>query len=450
MSYESFVYDTALMVDTTPSVKKAIAKVEFRPLPDLKYNGEFGFDWFRVGDNGEKSFAEAATQTTGGVAKVLTPIKDIQKDYKKITVLKSSTPVNILDGTYYVPYLNLYTKGRANTVKNGEKPPFEAKLQIKITIDEELEKVEFEYDKTFFSISFGGAVQDTLPDTVLTPCAKRDSSIMKISCYNEKYDGFSLNKELKVWAYPKGSTDIADKKLVGKIIIGANDRNHRKFEKMVVVKVRTDIENSGSGNPSAGATVDELICLRRSLYQSLTFMDTEFYPGILNLTGNNDFKIVGTNFGRFIYERGVTPIDPSMSLAETTGRRLFEDHPDFFSTLRTLFLDEPGNSKYSDYFTVFYFKEYTYDSFVTPTDWATTLGQVEDIGTKNLCIFQDRDDWTLAHEALHGYGLHHPFISYSKHLFDEEATDNIMDYGSAHRPFTWAWQWKIVNPKLKI
>ncbi|NDV93613.1 hypothetical protein D0T84_01600 [Dysgonomonas sp. 521] len=442
-----------------PPPKKAIAMVEFRPLPGTSYNGEFGFDWFRVGDNGERSFKNATTNmsisltggTTTSTTTVITPIADIQNEYKKITVLKANPPVNITDSTYYVPYLNLYTKGRANTVKNGEKPPFEAELQIKITIDEELEKVEFEYDKKWFSISFNGVVQDTLPETILTPCPKRDSSIIKISCYNEEYDGFSSNKELLAWAYPKGSVDKIDRKLVGKIRIGANDKNHRKFEKMVFIRVKTDIEGIGlGGNSNSGPRTDEEVYLRRALYQSLTFMDTELYTEELDLTDNDDFKITGSNFGKFIYERGVTPIG-TMDINKTTDRWLYVDHIDFFSTLHALFIARPGNSKYNNYFTAFYFEELTYDSYITTTGGgAKTLGQVENIGVKNVCIFRDRNDWTLAHEALHGYGLHHPFSSSSKLLFIKEATDNIMDYGSAHRPFTWAWQWKIVNPKLKI
>ncbi|WP_456311770.1 hypothetical protein [Pseudomonas shirazensis] len=62
------------------------------------------------------------------------------------------------------------------------------------------------------------------------------------------------------------------------------------------------------------------------------------------------------------------------------------------------FLNMPGNAIYNKHYTVFTLGEAVYDN---------AAGQVEDIGTKNLILYQNRNDRTLSHEGLHGLGLDH-------------------------------------------
>ncbi|WP_421497831.1 hypothetical protein [Flavobacterium columnare] len=44
---------------------------------------------------------------------------------------------------------------------------------------------------------------------------------------------------------------------------------------------------------------------------------------------------------------------------------------------------------------------------VFPGGYSGTLGQVQDIGKKNVCLFKIRNDYTLNHEGLHELGLFH-------------------------------------------
>ena len=121
---------------------------------------------------------------------------------------------------------------------------------------------------------------------------------------------------------------------------------------------------------------------------------------------------------------------------------LNQDHRDFYSDVKTNFLNETGNDKYKDDFLVFTFGERPYDK---------AMGQVQDIGTPNLIVFPSRDECTLNHEALHGLGLLHsfkhiPITANAKFTFQEGKTDNVMDYTyDSSALITWRWQWKIIN-----
>jgi len=120
-----------------------------------------------------------------------------------------------------------------------------------------------------------------------------------------------------------------------------------------------------------------------------------------------------------------------------------------------LFLDLPENIKYKDHIIVFYFEESAYDTFTFPDgNNLATLGQTGGDHKKTIAIFIEHKESTLAHEILHACGLVHPFDEQSKHRFQKHMTDNIMDYTKdTNEPFktlTWAWQWKIVNRKLRI
>lgn len=73
-------------------------------------------------------------------------------------------------------------------------------------------------------------------------------------------------------------------------------------------------------------------------------------------------------------------------------------------------------------------------------------------------MFSQHNEYTIAHECLHGLGLPHSFFGDS-FVYQAQKTDNIMDYSHQERDMvnggvfhkkidriaTWYWQWQIIN-----
>jgi hypothetical protein len=414
--------------------------VQFRPLDSWK--GEYGFDWLRIAGAGEKAgetaykdLVDGGAKTTGTDASgktivtaqyshtIVPPETVSTEDYAALKKQYNTIPVEIKSAPddakeYFVPYLNLFPEKTPGTPT----PPSEAELKIIIAVEQdEPDKIELEYDqedKNIFKLTYNftdkakGSKRKS-PDTLKITCSKETSS----------------DQEIRVMAYPKGWKSKSDASLVGKLIVGRNDSTGRKQINFVFVKVWSD--SIGSGAKVKGSyTATEKTNLTNALFQALISGEFEDGPD-LDLSGNDDFKkttAAGT-MGKFY---NTNPAKPG----------LFEDHPDFFTTVRSLFLGQAGNNKYNSYFTVFAFGERPYDK---------ALGQAQAIGSRNLIIFPNRDDCTTNHEVLHGLGLHHsfkqtPLPSEEKFTFKEGKTDNVMDYTyDSSALITWRWQWKLIN-----
>ena len=458
MNYNSFVYDLAEETDCSIEIVHAV--VEFRP---FQLGISFGFDWFRIGDYGDNAFSNIILPVES-----LLLVSDWQEHHSNLVSLEREYDrMRMMDAhmTYYVPYLTLFPEKYSTDIKDEEKPPYTAELKMSLMVIKDLEKIEFDFDETLFSITIGGEERKDLPKDYLTRCEKYFlPETLCISCHTGAEDGFSEKKEIKVWAYLKDDTGLPSetmkRKLAGKIIVLPNSNFHREEKKVVFVKVKTNIENKRIDIPdNKGVQGKEISRLKKALYQSLTYAATEKYSDVLDLTDNNDFKIIKEGgkeiFGKFIYQKGVTQVPDGIDKDKTTSRRLFIEHSEFFPTLRQLFLDLPENIKYKDHIIVFYFEESAYDTFTFPDgNNLATLGQTGGDHKKTIAIFIEHKESTLAHEILHACGLVHPFDEQSKHRFQKHMTDNIMDYRKdTNEPFktlTWAWQWKIVNRKLRI
>lgn len=426
--------------------------VQLRP-PDT-WNGEYGFDWLRIGGAGEMAGEEVykdiiiggvkATGIVGGKTAVtqeythtIVPPETVstedylalKKEYKTIDTEIKSAPQDLKE--YFVPYLNLFPKGTAGTPT----PPFEAELKVIITIAiDDVDKIEMEYateDKKYFELKYD--FKDKAKTT-----KKASADTVKITCLKE----FSSDQEIDIKAYPKGWKAKSDATLAGRIIVCRNDASMRKELKFVLVKVKTKIttiENSGS------FTASDKDNLTNSLFQALIIATMEDGPD-LDLTADAKFKIVtnagGTKtYGNFIYKK--------TSAADTNNDGgIYEDAPGsaMFKYLQTLFLNKPGNEKYKTgkYFTVFSINELTYDP--------GTIGQIESVGVHNLVLFPGRKVTTCAHEGLHGLGLQHTHKDGAleperKYIFIKRKTDNVISYADT-RKSTWRWQWDILRANV--
>jgi hypothetical protein len=409
--------------------KASKVAVQFRP--KANWDGEFGFDWLRNGDNGEtkyKDLLQGGYKSTDAAGKGLSYTK--AEAYVQLKANFSTIDSEVKEfKKYLVPYLNLYPP----SAKGNPAPPTSAELKILITVeDEEPLSIEFDYNKNLLQLD-----KLTLADKAIG--AKREASdkTIKITCLEE----FDSDQEIKVLAYPKTWKVNDPIPLAGKIIVGANSTPNRHHAKFVLVNVLTNI----NGVPNAGSfTGTDKKYLTNALYQALIYGSLEKGPD-LDLSGDNNFKILTDargvkTYGKFIYKnKGGADVNRDGGL--------FEDFPaeGMFIYLKTQFLKIAGNQKYKDYYTAFSFKESTYDP---------TGGQVQKIGVHNVVLFNNRKDTAFAHEVLHGLGLYHAHSDGGasvetdrKFFYTNSTTDNIMSY-SAKRKSTWHWQWKIMRRSL--
>jgi hypothetical protein len=486
---------------TAPLITITDVVVDFRT-PRTGYNGEFGFDWLRVDDAPVTSEPAYQTIVIGGYEKPngtdtnseLEPAEvfpALEKEYKQLGLNRGTPPVV---SKYYVPWLNLYPESISNAtpVQVGlPKPPFEAELRMLIAVEgtDPPDQVRIVFDPRYFTID-GKDGSDTNPvlitDKAIGPKREIPTTI-KIKCIAE----LPTNQSIKVFAYPKGllaktiPQQKAERKIAGKIIVCANKNaprtgnvpamKNRKKQKFVLVRVTTNIQ----GLPTTGKTGTfiplEKINLQNALHQALIHGQIDDYTdngGILDLSAVDEFiiKTVGTTkvYGKFIYEKARHDVlfATSVSPANTSDGGLFEDYPDpnapnqeMFTFLRNRFLAQPGNrAKYANHFTVFCFDTNPYDMVLFPGGgYSGTLGQVQNIAIKNVCLFLPRNDFTLNHEALHGLGLchtHETSISNKvKFTYNKYETTNIMSYADTSHPAntkitTWAWQWKIIKSNV--
>jgi hypothetical protein len=411
-------------VPTKKTFKTARCMVVFRPSDGWK--GEYGFDWLRNGDWGNKNDyrpplldggykAGVKTGMTGAEARTA-----IKKEFESLPTLLAAKP------SYFVAVLNIFPDGLGGT----NPPPCTCKLKLSISIEEQAADsltirlpVYTDTDgseKSYFSLTSGSA---NLP----TGVGKHNADI-ELKCLKE----YSSDQEITVVAITRETDGSYKEYVAGKIIALANDASKRKAARMIFIKVTTDVFSKGT--PFTGSfTALEKTNMLNALFQPLLQPSFEDGPD-LDLSSEDDFlrKNAAGKRGKFY---------TSKSAAQ---RGLNQDHKDFYATVKNIFLGKPGNNKYNSDFLVFAFGERPYDK---------ALGQVQDIGVHNLIVFPNRDDCTLNHEALHGFGLQHSFKndpndvpSDAKFTFQQGKTDNIMDYTyDSSALIVWHWQWKIVN-----
>jgi hypothetical protein len=437
--------------------------VEFRT-KQASYNGEFGFDWLRIDDgalttepsyesiiqggyeapNGKAPNRDANTSFEVGEA-----FKALKKEYKQIPITRTSTTAK----KYFVPWLNLFPKPISNTtvVTAGmPKPPFEAELRMLVDVEgtDPPDQIRIVFDKKYFTID-GKDGSDANPVLIADKAlgAKREApTTIKIQCIEE----FDSDQEIKVYAYPKGllakpvPQQTFERKLAGKIIVLANKNtpkvgnvpavSNRKTQKIVLIKVKTNVSVIIGGDITGVFTPIEKVNLQNALYQALVFGDIKDKDSsggdiILDVTADINFK----TGGKYISGGGILRTEPTLN-----------------SYMRTLLNASTANA-YTDCFYVFMFGI---------NDSSNNVGgRVEEIGKKSVVLYKGRDNFTLNHEVLHGLSLYHThadgvvdkpnqkYVYYHASVNPTKATDNIMSYQPDGKT-SWHWQWKIMRKKI--
>ena len=433
----------------------SIAMVEFRPTST--YDGSFGFDWLRVDDNKleeqshyskeqpynsiiEGGYGDGKTDLTGG--KDGSAYKKLKGEYEMIVVnMQDKSDGSKRTKEYFVPYLSIYPKSYVDTLTDTDqkkKPVFETELALLVDIGvDEIDSLEFKYDENIFELD-----KKKLQDTKRTAAGKQFSmdKTIKITCKKEIPDLSS--GEISVYAYPKDAKGKsaaereAMRSLAGKIQVLPNEERQRKKQKFVLIRVKTQ-QGEGIFNN------DEIITLQHTLHQALVEAEIERYrkdeKGKIKLDKDGRPQRIELDLTNdSIFYKTYVKVEGIINEDENNGK--------MFSYLRDTFFK--NNPQYDNYFTVFVFNNKTYDNAV---------GQIENIGVKNLVLFLDRNNKTMSHETLHGLGLLHThrdetpikepgskYIYPNGNIQPNKATDNIMSYNGALRKTTWYWQWKLL------
>jgi len=398
----------------------AKASVEFRTkISNNPYKGEFGFDWLRVGDNGDRAY-EIIVE--GGYERpsngdLNTEFENPDEAYKALKSEYRSLPTQKVDTQYYVPYLNLFSQTFSNTIVTSPKPPFEAELRVLVEINEALSKLEFDYDHLYFDID-----KPILSDKSIRTKGDSIDKTIKITCKQD----FSINKEIKILAYPLNSNNKKDAKVAGMVTLRRNGVLNRKTLNTVLIKVRTNI----SGVVEEGIfSNNEKDNLRISHYQALIHGRTEFET--LDLLNDQNFKSGG------LY------IDSNMTI-------------NYLEPTLYTYLKSKLNVKYNTYIKIFsFYVEATYNS------GGVIAGRSEGFGTDSVILYKSKNDLTACHEVFHSLGLHHSHrdgvirFPEQKYIYPKytsnvnTSTDNYMSYADIYRKSLWDWQLKIIHFYIK-
>ncbi len=444
----------------------AKAKVEFRTVPVAipasggspaipVYNGEFGFDWLRIADNNEPSYqstVRSGYERPNG-ADLNTEYEGAAEAFKALKREYYSLPTQKNNDYYSIPYLNLFSKTFSNTVASVPAPPFEANLRILVEIDENLDKLAFDYDPLLFTID-----KPVLADKLIRAKSEGTDKTIKITCLKD----FSEPQQIRLLAYPVGVTDKKLAKLAGIILLNKNDSLSRKVANIVLVSVRTDVNNDGTPE-IAQFMAGEVLNLYNILHQDLTSCNLVNTGLSMNLTAVADFKQKFTA-GVPIASGFINSNGGILQNNTVTGVKIHKYLRDRFTA---------SNAIYAKYFQVFAFDGIFQRS--------TVLGHVDSIGKPTVVLYNPnansavpRDLTTLNHETMHGLGLYHThseinttpagvFMSFITivesqkkfvfpHAFNPplanplNATDNVMSY-LANAIVLWNWQRAFIKMK---
>ncbi|PAM94962.1 hypothetical protein B4N84_06655, partial [Flavobacterium sp. IR1] len=447
--------NTPEKIEAVPTAAVALAVVYFRPSPIWK--GQYGFDWLREKDNGlnlepdyesiiESGYKDGISNLTKTEA-----FEKLKKEYESIPITRKDAKTGTTE--YFVPYLTLFSKEFVDAMPatTAIKPQYEAQLKLLFDIEEDLEKLEFEFDETLFKVS-----SKVLPIKTKTNGLEEKNTIIKFTCLKD----LDRDHHIDLYAYPKARTNpagkkiqptIEDRKLAGRIRVLRNDSTVRREEKIVLINTWTDVDTNGEKEKGRFRS-EEKENLYNTLHQAFIIPVVE--ETILDISTHVDFSI----YCKHIHDEKIKFLDNDI-----IDNTLFEDCKKAFFTVTDS--DTTSNiTKYADYFTVF--------KFGLPSNKNNLLGSVQGIGKRNAIMFtlQRSDDSTLNHETLHGLGLCHSHrnhqiipdsMSNYKYTFPcalesniqakpdpKNATDNVMGYRSiAHS--TWRWQWKIINTNIR-
>lgn len=400
-----------------PSAGEILPKcmVQFRP--HSNWDGEYGFDWIRVGDTGQVGDKKWYRDIMGKYLnedecepQFINQVKAYAKllgEFKKYNVPRKkagSSPY-----FYIIPYLSLLPKNSA-------------KLNLKVEILEEPDSFELKYDTDFLTVKFKNQLSATV--------GKREiQDGLDIYCKKE----FNSDQIIEILAKKGEKSDP-----VGQVIIVKNGKEHGREVKVTLIQVVKDGESV-------------------KLYKETENLKKYLKQSYVNL------KVESTKI----------KIPPNVDIS----KKLDESDEATFAYLDNILHNnynsngDRNGSFFDDSFRIFYLTDVCYLPYC---GGGYLIGLAEGIPKKplsknsskpSILIFNReksasltnakllKDKTTASHEFLHSIGLSHVFDNESKYVFRQYETDNIMDYMTGSSDLipkqTYKWQWDIIKKQLK-
>ena len=393
------------------------------------YNGEYGFDWFHMGEKenmskGDYKFVDTighhyetdeggnkVTCTDGNAAyKYPFEVLPTQIDKKRnsfeyfnigFKLAKARIGVTPLeDFTYYIPHMTMM-------------PDTEVHLVAEIELDGEENKpkdIKLQFDKA-----------DGLKLSHTTLPVRAGKVTFTISCTGELKEKRTLT----------AVTDDGD--TVGTLFILPNSKKHQRDIKVVFVKVKTNLDEkegefkTGIVNPSAKTLFLNV------LHQALVNVDGDIEEEIINCTEKSFKERFCTD--KIIYNDNIPQKHIVIKDDNITAWKMKEE-------MLKVLKREYGN-QFDGYYTVFFFgdKSESTNGYAYPN---STYG----------VFFDGYNSATVPHEMLHAMGLPHSFDYHGvPFAYKYHTTDNIMDYSHLtpnpiKRMSLFYWQWGILNNKI--
>ena len=425
--------------------------VQFRP--NKNYCGEFGFDWFRIGDcerkvpvqtkdNSESkgnSWTKASSETKGngetnadgktaGGSRTMFDIRyDTIMGYYNETgfvpddhawqrfMWQEYSPLYIIpwkkqnkekDYVYAPPVMTLL-KGRS------------ADLVLNIEVNQKAKELKYEYDKKFFQL-------DKTTAKVLDKGVHINGDTIRITCIEE----FGENKSIEIYAYD----EEGNKTLASKLLVLANDAKHRRRIDVVLVRVKCNI----GGNTEKTITIPtEVDAHKETLTKFLTqcYVEANIEECVLDLSDEKHIK-------EFMAYTTIKGNERLLDFKRIKDQSIFD-------YLVTEMDSDKATSKFRDYYKIFFLDEECYK------ETGKLYGSARYFNKKEVIVCKDGlDDNTCVHELFHALGLRHPFDKLNKFIFQEFTTDNVMDYsdiGPLKIPIiaTWRYQWEYLHKVLR-
>ncbi len=450
--------------------------VEFRPKDT--WVGEFGFDWLRKGDYKDsaglfnnidykdivaKQYIDARHRTLEtdsnefrGHFKENKPLLvSIKNEYNPTKISWKHKEDNrgntIIDASgkpvmdeFHTSYLSIYKKESDPDVS----VTIQAYIHVKKEPDELKIKLE-EAQKEFFTIA---------PENLTKTVTSGTPTMQDITITCKKT--FATDQVLKVIAIAKKVGDdfcgdpnhkeqssITKEEVVGKLIIKANNRIHRKTKKVLFIGITTKLRRrERTGNTSNYNTGN----LKKYLKQALIDLHSDSTTETLNLVNLYITKADGTRVsvntkfnGRYVTNGEIDDKGGIIgSLDYFFKEALRQNNP----------LDA---NKYDDYFKVFIFDEKGYhpDPTLSKAGFAFP-------GSDYTVLLKNSNDQTAAHEILHALNLAHTFSNSeadanAQYTFTYKSINNLLSYthhkgvsNAAYKTARYSlqhWQWAIAN-----
>ncbi|QYS87445.1 hypothetical protein JJC03_06095 [Flavobacterium oreochromis] len=416
--------------------------VQFRPKNGWK--GEFGFDWFRLGDTGIKGDVDYNTivgqyyslPITDPATTIFTddnswsvnferdPQSAAFAQHNRLQQLKRLYGIEYFQLTddkgvlqtkeYYKPVIALFAQQRDPNKPKKFIETGKAELQLYLQFDYQNGKA-VKPKKILFEAN--GVLLDSN-----NPYIEIDKPTIEEKDINEKIEieltcktEFQADKTVEVYAISNDAAGNEVKSLAGVLKVIAPSKKITK--NVVIIRVKT---SAGTGNK---ASLDLLRLIAKQALINLNIVTKH-----IGVNGRNDeIKIDLSNPQHNLNNwdfnflcRVETTRTPPNILQKTPVDRILLD---------TFNRDYRNN--YNNHFKLF-FLENTQINFKIDN---TTENEIIDGGVNGYSginsnygiMFSTHDDKTIAHETLHGLGIPHSFFG-QHYVYQAQKTEDIMDY----------------------